>query len=106
MGQEVLAPPSVKGWDMGAAWLSSTTLLARYGFAMGVAGLSGSGALDDLNARVDWDRLSEGGGRPVVDLFFPEGLPGSVASELVDGAKGDPRAVAMGCLELPEGQFV
>jgi uncharacterized protein (DUF1800 family) len=106
MGQELLAPPSVKGWDMGQAWLSSTTLLARYGFAMGIAGWSGSGAVDDLNPRLDWGRLSEGGGRAVIDLLFPEGLPVDVVAELVSGAKGDPQAVAMGCLELPEGQFV
>jgi uncharacterized protein (DUF1800 family) len=106
MGQELLAPPSVKGWDMGHAWLSSTTLLARYGFAMGVAGWSDLGALEGLNPRVDWDRLSDGGGRAVIDLFFPEGLPGGVVSELIEGAKGDPRSVAMGCLELPEGQYV
>jgi uncharacterized protein (DUF1800 family) len=30
MGQEPLAPPSVKGWDGGPAWISTATLLARF----------------------------------------------------------------------------
>ena len=33
MGQRVFYPPSVKGWDGGAAWLSSNTLLARENYA-------------------------------------------------------------------------
>ncbi len=33
MGQTVLDPPSVFGWDWETAWLSSSTLLARYNFA-------------------------------------------------------------------------
>lgn len=33
MGQVLLEPPSVFGWDWETAWLSSATLLARYTFA-------------------------------------------------------------------------
>jgi uncharacterized protein (DUF1800 family) len=33
MGQILLEPPSVFGWDWETAWISSATLLARYGFA-------------------------------------------------------------------------
>lgn len=36
MGQVLFEPPSVFGWDWEAAWLSSATLLARYGFARDV----------------------------------------------------------------------
>ncbi len=32
MGQEPLAPPSVKGWDGGPAWISTATLLARFNY--------------------------------------------------------------------------
>jgi uncharacterized protein (DUF1800 family) len=105
MGQELYAPPSVKGWDMGHSWLSSTTLLARYGFAMAVAGSNGPGSLEDLSPKVDWGELTAGG-RSLVDLFFPEGLPAAVTAELIEGSRNDPRALAMGCLELPECQFV
>ena len=33
MGQQLLAPPNVKGWDGGAAWLNSQTVLTRENFA-------------------------------------------------------------------------
>jgi len=33
MGQDLLSPPSVKGWDGNEAWINSTTLLARISFA-------------------------------------------------------------------------
>jgi hypothetical protein len=32
MGQEPLAPPSVKGWDGGPTWISTSTLLARFNY--------------------------------------------------------------------------
>ncbi len=32
MGQDVLAPPSVKGWDGGPTWINTTTLLARLNY--------------------------------------------------------------------------
>jgi uncharacterized protein (DUF1800 family) len=36
MGQDLLDPPSVFGWDWESAWISSATLLARYQFASDV----------------------------------------------------------------------
>ena len=33
MGQDLLEPPSVKGWDGGPAWINTATLLARVNFA-------------------------------------------------------------------------
>lgn len=33
MGQDILNPPNVKGWDGGPLWVNTTTLLARYNFA-------------------------------------------------------------------------
>ena len=33
MGQLLFAPPNVKGWDGGRAWISPSTLLFRYNFA-------------------------------------------------------------------------
>lgn len=37
MGQELYLPPDVSGWEEGASWLMSTSLLARYQFAESVA---------------------------------------------------------------------
>jgi hypothetical protein len=33
LGQNLFAPPNVKGWPGGEAWINSSTLLARKGFA-------------------------------------------------------------------------
>src|SRR4030081_2024948 len=33
MGEILFAPPNVKGWDGGKAWISTSTLLFRYNFA-------------------------------------------------------------------------
>src|SRR5205085_7111457 len=38
MGQQLFAPPNVKGWPGGKAWLSTSTVLARHNFAKRVAG--------------------------------------------------------------------
>lgn len=43
MGQLLLQPPSVFGWDWEEAWISSATLLGRYGFARDVTSARGSG---------------------------------------------------------------
>ncbi len=48
MGQTLFEPPSVFGWDWESGWISSATMLARYGFARDVdaprakGGVSGS----------------------------------------------------------------
>jgi uncharacterized protein (DUF1800 family) len=44
MGQLLLQPPSVFGWDWESAWISSATLLARYEFAREVTGARGGGS--------------------------------------------------------------
>lgn len=41
LGQELLAPPNVKGWDGGKKWINSSTLAARVEFANMVATLNG-----------------------------------------------------------------
>ena len=37
MGQSLFAPPNVKGWPGGTAWLNTSTILARHNFAQAVA---------------------------------------------------------------------
>jgi uncharacterized protein (DUF1800 family) len=44
MGQLVLQPPSVFGWDWETSWVNSATLLARYDFARNVAAARGKTA--------------------------------------------------------------
>jgi uncharacterized protein (DUF1800 family) len=44
MGQILLQPPSVFGWDWETSWISSSTMLARYGFARDITSARGSGS--------------------------------------------------------------
>lgn len=47
MGQELLVPPNVKGWDGEAKWINSTSFAARVSFARAVAALdSGENSLN------------------------------------------------------------
>lgn len=105
MGQELLAPPSVKGWDMGLSWLSSTTLFARYAFAGALAGGEDAGGASKMRARVDWDSLG-GDAVAVVSRFFPDGCSPQVLNDVRSAGGGDPRATALACLQLPEHQFI
>lgn len=43
MGQILLDPPSVFGWEWETSWLSSSTLLARYNFARDIVASRGGG---------------------------------------------------------------
>jgi uncharacterized protein (DUF1800 family) len=43
MGQEPLNPPSVKGWDGGPTWISTSTLLARFNFVNGLVAQTAPG---------------------------------------------------------------
>jgi uncharacterized protein (DUF1800 family) len=48
MGQILLDPPSVFGWDWETTWLSSSTLLARYNFARDIVASRGRFRADKL----------------------------------------------------------
>jgi hypothetical protein len=71
MGQELLAPPNVKGWDGERKWINASTWAARLAFAQAVADLTGE---------------SEFAGRLDVAGLVPADLtdPARVAEMLVD----------------------
>jgi uncharacterized protein (DUF1800 family) len=100
MGQDLLRPPTVKGWDTGMAWLNSNTLIARFRFAASLAGG------DELQANVGWDKLEKDGVDGVVARLFPEGLPKAVLAALKEAAGSDLKLAVPGCLQLPEYQYV
>ena len=49
MGQALFAPPNVKGWAGGQAWLNTATLLARHNFAHAL--VNGMGDLNEYAKR-------------------------------------------------------
>ena len=61
LGQAVFLPPTVKGWEGGRLWISSTTYLLRANFASELAAGAKYGPLIDLDARArDHQLLSAG----------------------------------------------
>jgi len=82
MGQHLFEPPSVFGWDWETAWLSSSTLLARYGFARDLINARGTSTsrfrpqiLVDLNLTDPADIVTA-----VTDVF-------GITDQLSDGEK-------------------
>jgi uncharacterized protein (DUF1800 family) len=98
MGQNLLAPPSVKGWDGGAMWINTDTLQARERFANSFSQLP---ALS-LDMATDGTLKTE----DMVDLllrqFGPIELSDSTRQAMIDYAQAEaaPRQRARGLLSL------
>jgi uncharacterized protein (DUF1800 family) len=78
MGQSLLAPPSVAGWDWGPAWINTTTTLARTNLALALL----SDSDEKLGGRLDPTALAarHGASDPdaaaafFVDLLLQDGI--------------------------------
>ncbi len=57
LGQSLLHPPSVKGWDGGPAWINSTTLLKRQNLAFEITRGTGAAMRTDPARLLDDKRL-------------------------------------------------
>jgi uncharacterized protein (DUF1800 family) len=87
MGQQLFAPPNVKGWEGGRAWLNTATVLARHNFAQSLS--SGTGQLNladpfnpvavaiDPSALVRQEKLTEP--RGIVNLLCELLLQGDLS---------------------------
>ena len=86
MGQDLLNPPSVKGWDGGPAWINATTLLVRFNFANRLAiarGERGESYLDPA-ALASRHSTPEALVDHFVELFLDGDLPAASRAALVD----------------------
>lgn len=114
MGQMIWAPPNVKGWDGGLAWINTSALLLRYNFMNflssgqlpGVAGSAGAGPFNlppnagrfdphfqisqimDVNRTVTVSDLAD----ELIHRFYQAKVPETTRNELVaflkDGGDG------------------
>jgi hypothetical protein len=129
MGQQLYAPPNVKGWEGGRSWLNTATVLARHNFAHSF--VNGMGDLAEYARRFNLrtffpvvdplafarrQKITEPG--PIVDFFADLLLPGDCRPEVKAkltahiAAGGDPEAHTQRCrdalfvlLTLPEYQL-
>ena len=61
LGQDLFAPPNVKGWDGGMSWITTNTLLTRYNEATTLL----TGSLESLSAQDFAKRVGAQGGEAV-----------------------------------------
>jgi hypothetical protein len=88
LGQQLFAPPSVKGWDGGPAWLNGQTLLFRQNLALALTGT----ADDRFGRRCDPAAVLAKYGRDdpagaadfLLDLFLQGDVPPDAAAGLRD----------------------
>ncbi len=84
LGQQLFAPPSVKGWDGGPAWLNAQTLLGRQNLALALTE-GDSDLLTGLTANAEIvDRLLE--------TFLQNGVPAATRRGLIDYLDAAPKA--------------
>jgi len=130
MGQQLYAPPNVKGWEAGKAWLNTATVLARHNFAHSL--VNGMGDLNEHAKKYNLQTffpavnplafvLREGITDPakIVDLYanllLPDDLRQEVRAKLiahVEASTADTEARLQRCrdalfvlLTLPEYQL-
>jgi uncharacterized protein (DUF1800 family) len=88
MGQDLLAPPTVKGWDGGRAWLSTSTVLNRVNFAKDVAAGTGNNASPALDAQEIVQKHGLDSAEKLVDhmlgRFGPLEVQATVRAKLVE----------------------
>ncbi len=91
MGQDLLAPPTVKGWDGGEAWINTSTLLARIGFASTVS-LSRQMFSGQFARATDYLRLNqltaEGWVDHLAEILGPLPLTPNTRQTLIDYVNG------------------
>jgi uncharacterized protein (DUF1800 family) len=81
LGQDLFAPPNVKGWDGGVTWITTNTLLTRYNDAqalvqgtlppLNAGDLSGKGAGNGQKAMRAMQRMRVGGVK-IEEILTPE----------------------------------
>jgi hypothetical protein len=90
LGQRLLAPPNVKGWDEGPTWISTSSLMQRGNLAGLMLGIV---RLDDVLSQADL--LAKEAEAPAPDGTMPSGEPamtreqmGEMEKRLKSGKKG------------------
>lgn len=96
MGQDLFNPPTVKGWDGGMAWISTSTIFERFNFAASVTTARGPQGTNHINPDSIFNGLQPTTAEQMVDL---------AVEHLLDG-RLDPaaREVIVKYLETPDPQ--
>ena len=94
MGQDLFNPPSVKGWDGGTAWISTSSLFERFNFAAALTAQRGG----EGTSHVDPEAIFEG----MQPTSLEDVLDRTVARLLDGELPADSRAALRHYLEVPD----
>jgi len=86
LGQDLLLPPNVKGWDGGLSWITTNTLLARYNQAAIL--VMGQGNLGAKGDRPGQQRIAERANEMARQI-----RPADVAKIITDDDRHDPGTI-------------
>lgn len=111
MGQGLYAPPSVAGWDGGAAWIDTTRLVARTNLALGICSASGP-----MSGKLNLDKWAEKAGTktPVetamalTETLLADGADAGLKDQIrtqAESAPKDPKAIVARLLTEPVYQL-
>ena len=96
MGQDLFNPPSVKGWDGGPAWISTSTLFERFNFAASITTARGPAGTSHVDPATVFGGVTPTTPRQALDRAVDHLLDGSLSEE-------SHRAL-LGYLETPDPQ--
>jgi uncharacterized protein (DUF1800 family) len=98
MGQDLFNPPSVKGWDGGKAWISTSTLFERLNFAASITTARGPKGTSHIEPERVFEGVTPTTPRQVVDL---------AVEHLLDGVLSEPtRQALVAYIETPDPQRI
>jgi uncharacterized protein (DUF1800 family) len=98
LGQSLYAPPSVKGWDGGMAWVNAATLVGRVNLAAWLGQLA-------AERRADVEAAAGGLDAGALAQAVLDGPPPPAAAAALDEARDDLAARVQVLLCLPEAQL-
>ncbi len=112
LGQDVFAPPTVKGWEGGRLWVTSASLLQRANFAAALVGSNQCGTIRFLKSpRLRLDASSAQLTKDLAELLLPQPLDPEQENQLAQhhaATKGTPedrlRSLLHVMMALPEFQ--
>jgi uncharacterized protein (DUF1800 family) len=96
MGQDLFNPPTVKGWDGGRAWVSTSTLFERFNFAASITTARGPQGTSHIDPESAFSGVKPTNAVEMVDL---------AVAHLLDGVLPDAtRRSLVAYLETPDAQ--
>src|SRR5258708_27590991 len=81
LGQNLFAPPSVKGWDGGETWLNGQTLLYRQNLSLALTSTEDVRFGTRLDAAATASKYNKSGDEELVNFFLRLFLQDDVAAE-------------------------